>query len=76
LVPLTAVALLLPAFGGLGVRELSYVGLFAGAGVPQAIALALSLGVYIITVATGLVGGATYLVGGIRRAREGKKLNG
>ncbi len=75
-VPLTAVALLLPAFGGLGVRELSYVGLFAGAGVPQAIALALSLGVYIITVATGLVGGAIYLVGGIRRAREGKKLNG
>ena len=35
-VPLTAMALLLPAFGGLGVRELSYVGLFAGAGVPQA----------------------------------------
>ncbi len=75
-VPLTAVALLLPAFGGLGVRELSYVGLFAGAGVPQAIALALSLGIYIITVATGLVGGAIYLLGGIRRAREGKKLNG
>lgn len=75
-VPLTAVALLLPAFGGLGVRELSYVGLFAGAGVPQAIALALSLGVYIVTVATGLVGGAIYMLGGIRRAREGKKLNG
>ena len=70
LVPLTAVALLLPAFGGLGVRELSYVGLFAGAGVPQAIALALSLGVYIITVATGLVGGVMYLVGGIRRSRR------
>jgi hypothetical protein len=70
LVPLTAVALLLPAFGGLGVRELSYVGLFAGAGVPQALALALSLGVYIITVATGLVGGAIYLVGGVRRARK------
>jgi glycosyltransferase 2 family protein len=70
LIPLTAIALLLPAFGGLGVRELSYVGLFAGAGVPQAIALALSLGVYIITVATGLVGGAIYLVGGIRRTRK------
>lgn len=69
-VPLTAVALLLPAFGGLGVRELSYVGLFAGAGVPQASALALSLGVYIITVATGLVGGVMYLVGGIRRSRQ------
>jgi len=69
-VPLTAVVLLLPAFGGLGVREMSYVGLFGSAGVPQAIALALSLGVYIITVATGLVGGMTYLVGGIRRARK------
>lgn len=68
-VPLTSVALLLPAFGGLGVRELTYVGLFGSIGVPQAIALALSLGVYIITVATGLVGGVMYLVGGIRRAR-------
>ena len=69
-VPLTAVVLLLPAFGGLGVREMSYVGLFGSAGVPQAIALALSLGVYIITVATGLIGGVIYLVGGIRRARK------
>lgn len=68
-VPLTSVALLLPAFGGLGVRELTYVGLFGSIGVPQATALALSLGVYMITVATGLVGGILYLVGGIRRAR-------
>jgi uncharacterized membrane protein YbhN (UPF0104 family) len=67
LVPLTAVALLLPAFGGLGVRELSYVGLFGSVGVPQAIALALSLGVYIITVATGLIGGVLYLTQGLRR---------
>ena len=66
-VPLTAVALLLPAFGGLGVRELSYVGLFSSVGVAPARALALSLGVYLITVASGLVGGVIYLVGGIRR---------
>ncbi len=66
-VPLTAVALLLPAFGGLGVRELSYVGLFGQVGVPEAVALALSLGVYIITVATGLVGGLLYLRQGLRR---------
>jgi uncharacterized membrane protein YbhN (UPF0104 family) len=70
-VPLTAVALLLPAFGGLGVRELTYVGLFSTIGVPQAQALALSLGVYGITVATGLLGGLIYLLGGIRRARTG-----
>jgi len=67
-VPLTAVALMLPAFGGLGVRELTYVGLFGSVGVPRAMALALSLGVYSITVATGLVGGALYLTQGIRRS--------
>jgi glycosyltransferase 2 family protein len=69
-VPLTAVALLLPAFGGLGVREMSYVGLFGSAGVAQPVALALSLGVYIITVATGLVGGLLYLAGGVGRIRK------
>jgi uncharacterized membrane protein YbhN (UPF0104 family) len=56
-VPLTSVALMLPAFGGLGVREMTYVGLFGSIGVPRATALALSLGVYCITVATGLIGG-------------------
>ena len=70
LVPLTAVALLLPAFGGLGVREMSYVGLFGSAGVPQPAALALALGVYIITVATGLAGGVLYLAGGVGRMRK------
>jgi glycosyltransferase 2 family protein len=69
-VPLTSVALLLPAFGGLGVRELTYVGLFGSVGVPRAVALALSLGVYCITVATGLIGGILYLVGGLQRARS------
>jgi glycosyltransferase 2 family protein len=69
LVPLTALALLLPAFGGLGVRELTYVGLFGQVGVAAPTAVALSLGVYGITVATGLVGGVMYLVTGIRRTR-------
>jgi glycosyltransferase 2 family protein len=69
-VPLTSVALLLPAFGGLGVREMTYVGLFGSIGVPRAIALALSLGVYCITVATGLIGGILYLAGGLQRARS------
>jgi hypothetical protein len=69
-VPLTSVALMMPAFGGLGVREMTYVGLFGSIGVPRAIALALSLGVYIITVATGLIGGILYLAGGLQRARS------
>jgi glycosyltransferase 2 family protein len=68
-VPLTAVALLLPAFGGLGVRELSYVGLFGSVGVPQGTALALSLSVYAITVASGLVGGVLYLAQGARKIK-------
>jgi uncharacterized protein (TIRG00374 family) len=67
-VPLTAVALLLPAFGGLGVRELSYVGLFGSAGVAQASALALSLSVYAVTLSIGLIGGAIYLAMGVRQA--------
>ena len=69
-VPLTAIALLLPAFGGLGVRELTYFGLFGQVGVPGPTAMALSLGVYMITVATGLVGGVLYLVSGVRRIRR------
>lgn len=68
-VPLTSVALLLPAFGGLGVRELTYVTVLGSAGVSQASALALSLTVYAITVAAGLVGGVLYLGQGLRRAR-------
>jgi hypothetical protein len=49
---------------------MTYVGLFGSIGVPRATALALSLGVYCITVATGLIGGVLYLAGGLRRARS------
>lgn len=69
-VPLTSVALLLPAFGGLGVRELTYVTLLGSVGVPQASAVALSLTIYAVTVASGLVGGVLYLGQGLRRARR------
>jgi uncharacterized membrane protein YbhN (UPF0104 family) len=75
-VPLTALALLLPSFGGLGVRELTYAGLFGNIGVPQATAIALSLGVYIITVASGLVGGVLYLIQGIRRVSRQRAAQG
>ena len=69
IVPVTSVVLLLPAFGGLGVRELTYVALLGSVGVPQPTALALSLGVYAITVAAGLVGGMLYFLQGLRRVR-------
>ena len=70
IVPLTSAALLLPAFGGLGVREISYVALLGAAGVPESTALAFSLSIYAITVVTGLVGGLMYLGVGLRRARR------
>ncbi len=70
IVPLTSAALLLPAVGGLGVREVSYITLLGGAGVPQGIAMAFSLSIYAITVLTGLVGGAMYLVQGLNRTRR------
>ncbi len=69
-IPLTAIALLLPAFGGLGVRELTYVGLFGTVGVARSAAMALSLGVYAITLASGVVGGLLYLWQGLRRVRR------
>ncbi|RME82765.1 MAG: UPF0104 family protein [Caldilineae bacterium] len=61
LVPLVSLALLLPSFGGVGVRELSYVGLFGQLGVPGETAFAMSLIVYAATVVTGLVGGLLLL---------------
>jgi glycosyltransferase 2 family protein len=76
-VPLTATALLVPSIGGLGVRELTTVTLLGSVGVPGAIALALSLCIYAITVATGLIGGILYLIQGLRRtAARGEAQHG
>lgn len=66
-VPLVSLSLLIPSIGGLGVRELTYVGLFGSVGVPPEQALALGILVYAITVLTGLIGGVIYLVQGLRR---------
>ncbi len=56
-VPLVSLALLIPSIGGIGVRELSYVGLFTQIGVAPEAAIAMSLIVYLATVLTGLLGG-------------------
>ncbi len=69
-VPLVSLSLLIPSIGGLGVRELTYVGLFGLVGVPQEQAFALGILVYAITVLTGLIGGVIYLVQGMRQARS------
>lgn len=56
-VPLVSLALLIPSIGGIGVRELSYVGLFTQIGAAPEAAMAMSLIIYLATVITGLLGG-------------------
>lgn len=57
-VPIISTLLLLPVgVNGLGVREWSYVVLFAAAGVSDETATAMSLSFWAITVVTGLIGG-------------------
>ncbi len=59
--PLVSLALLLPSIGGIGVRELSYVGLFTQIGALPEQAIAMSLIIYLATVLTGLFGGLLLL---------------
>jgi uncharacterized protein (TIRG00374 family) len=67
-VPITSLVLLLPiSFAGLGVREETYRRLFSQVGVPQEIAVAMSLSVYVIgNICTGLIGGVIYLLRSVR----------
>lgn len=62
-IPITSIVLLLPiSFGGLGVREGTYMQLFQSVGVPEETGLAMSLLVYTIgNLCTGLIGGFVYL---------------
>jgi uncharacterized protein (TIRG00374 family) len=66
-IPIISFLLTLPiSFSGLGVREGGYVLLFGQAGVSSSLALAMSLCVYAIAVATGLLGGLLYMLEGYR----------
>jgi hypothetical protein len=70
-IPLTALVQLLPiSFNGLGVREVTFQALFGTVGVAGEQAVALSLLYYILRVITGLIGGAMYLMGNLRTARQ------
>lgn len=72
-IPIISLLLTLPvSFSGLGVREGGYVLLFARAGVASPLALAMSLCVYAITVATGLLGGLWYMLEGYKGLGTGK----
>jgi uncharacterized membrane protein YbhN (UPF0104 family) len=64
-IPIISFLLTLPvSVSGLGVREGGYVLLFGQAGVPSSLAFAMSLCVYGIAVATGLLGGFMYAMEG------------
>lgn len=60
-VPVMSIALLVPSFSGLGVREAIAPLLFAGAGLSAAQAVTLSLMVFIVKRASELVGAPLYL---------------
>jgi uncharacterized protein (TIRG00374 family) len=60
-VPVMSIALLVPSFSGLGVRELLAPLLFAGAGLTEAQAVTLSLMVFFVKRASELVGAPVYL---------------
>jgi hypothetical protein len=73
-VPLISFLLVLPiSLSGLGVREGGYVYLFAQAGVPAPLALAMSLLFYALNVATGLIGGVLYAFEGARGCVEDRR---
>lgn len=61
-VPIMAIALLAPSFGGLGVRETIAPLLFAGAGLSDGQAVTLSLMVFFVKRASELVGAPVYLI--------------
>ncbi len=67
-VPITSLVLVIPiSFAGLGVREEAYRQLFGQVGVPDEIAVAMSLLVYAFgNICTGIIGGVIYLLRGAR----------
>ena len=60
-VPIQAVALLVPSVGGLGVRETLAPALYAGAGLDSTTAVSVSLLVFIMLRMSGLLGAPVYL---------------
>jgi uncharacterized membrane protein YbhN (UPF0104 family) len=70
-VPVLSLALTLPlSIGGLGLREVIAVPLFAQIGIDEAMTVAYSLAIYAIARITGLLGGLLYLLQGINTLRQ------
>lgn len=69
--PLISVTLLVPvSISGLGVRDWVAVALFGSVGVDANTAAAMSLSIYLVSAAAGLVGGMLYGIEGLRGLRE------
>jgi len=69
--PLISVTLLVPvSISGLGVRDWVTVALFGSVGVDANTAAAMSLSIYLVSAAAGLVGGLLYGIGGLRGLQE------
>jgi uncharacterized protein (TIRG00374 family) len=72
--PLSSLLLLLPSIQGLGVREPALTLLLGSVGVPPEQAVAFAVGVYSLTLSTGLVGAvyyAIYSLASVARRRAG-----
>jgi uncharacterized protein (TIRG00374 family) len=69
-VPIISVLLMVPSLGGLGIREGSTVLLFSQVGVDEHQALALALAFDLTLLISGLIGAVTYIVQGVRGARQ------
>lgn len=68
--PVLSLSMLLPSVGALGTREGAYVLLFGAAGVPQPVAMAMSLAFYVINVITGVIGGLLYATASLAAMRR------
>ena len=66
-VPLLSLTLLIPiSVGGLGARDWVAQPLFASVGIADELAAGMTLSLYVVTAAVGLIGGIVYLVRGMR----------
>lgn len=66
-VPLLSLALLIPiSVGGLGARDWVAQPLFASVGIADEVAAGMTLSLYVVTAAVGLIGGLVYLMRGMR----------
>jgi len=64
--PIISLSMLIPSVGALGTREGAYALLFGSIGMPEPVAIAMSLAFYLSNVLTGLVGGVLYAIQAIK----------